>query len=63
MRCPYCGSDSYITRFDVTDASRVRRCLESKREFTTVEVYEHKMAGVEFTRKLFDIMNGKGGGE
>lgn len=60
MECPYCQSESYVVRGNFTGASRTRRCVECKREFRTVEVYEHKIAGVRFTRQLFDIMNGNG---
>ena len=56
MICPFCQGDSFITR--THDATRTRRCLECKREFGTVEVYEHKIAGVRFTRQLFNITNG-----
>ena len=59
MDCPFCGAESYITR--THDATRTRRCLECGREFRTVEVYEHKMEGVKFTRHLLGILNGNGG--
>ena len=56
VNCPYCGAESYVTR--TTGANRTRRCLECKREFRTVEIYEHQQEAVEFTRRLLGIMNG-----
>lgn len=56
MPCPYCSSDSIITRHDYATTQRTRRCLSCGKTWTTVEIPEVQQVSVEFTRHLLDTL-------
>ena len=63
MMCPYCRhGESYVTRGNATDASRMRRCLDCGREFRTIEILDDKYPGYVLKLHLDRILERSGGG-